>query len=252
VANQKWVAGLTSDPVLFEACRLIRLTNMPSISPAACRPAARRKSRGRSALTLLEVVLVLAVMIAIGAIVTPRLQKSLARQRVKNSGEMVRTFFNDARVKAMKSGKIQLFRCELETSRYTVSEWESADDGSARDAVVAGDPTTAAAATLPLETSDAPASTKSKSLPEGVRFVMSESLTSKRSAALEDEAFGGSPLQEDASQSSPILFYPDGSTSHSQVILADQKGNAVIVKLRGMTGLASIGDIKPLSELTGK
>ncbi len=224
---------------------------MNSTSPAACRLATRRKSRGRSALTLLEVVLVLAIMIAIGAVVTPRLQKSLARQRVKNSGELIRAMFNEARVNAMKSGKVQMFRCELETPRFTVMVWETADDGSTRDAVVAGDPTTTAAAFTPIETSGKTSSGKSKSLPSGVRFVMSESLSSKRSAALEDEMFGGSPMQDEV-QSTPILFYPDGSSSHSQVIVADEKDNAVTVKLRGITGLATIGDVKTLSDLMDK
>lgn len=202
-------------------------------------------------MTLLEVILVLAIMIVIGAIVTPRLQKSLARQRVKNSGEMIRALFNEARVEAMKSGKIQLFRCELETRNCTISVWESADDGSTRDAVIAGDPTAAAAAIAPIETPETTTSSKTKKLPEGVHFVLSESLASKRSAAVEEEVFGGGTMEE-ASQSAPILFYPDGSSSHAQVIVADEKENAVIVKVRGMTGLATIGDIKPLDDLMGK
>jgi type II secretory pathway pseudopilin PulG len=207
------------------------------------------RARRLVAMTLLEIILVLAIIIAIGAVVGPRLQKSFARQRVKHSGELVRASFNLARVDAMKSGKIHVFRCELDSSKYSVSAWDSSDDGSRRNAVVADDPTTSAAAVAPIETTSGDSSTETRSLPAGVRFIVSESLASKRMAATEKEIFGEA-IDAGSSEAVPILFYPDGSSSHSQVIIADEKNNSVVVSLRGITGLSTVGDVKPLDVLT--
>jgi hypothetical protein len=47
----------------------------------------------------------------------------------------------------------------------------------------------------------------------------------------------------EAIDSSPIFFYPDGTTSSALVVLSDPYGNRISVTLRGLTGVARQGEI---------
>jgi hypothetical protein len=40
--------------------------------------------------------------------------------------------------------------------------------------------------------------------------------------------------------SSPLLVYPDGSSTTAQIILADSRGRRMAIQLRGVTGRSSV------------
>lgn len=51
--------------------------------------------------------------------------------------------------------------------------------------------------------------------------------------------------------SKPILFYPDGVSSDAWLVVADEHETAIRVELRGLTGLAILGDLSTPEEAQG-
>ena len=73
-------------------------------------------------------------------------------------------------------------------------------------------------------------------LPEGITVVSSET-GDIRSAVVSVDSTGLN--NQEADWSSPIFFYPDGTTSDAKVVLANPYDNRIVVRLRGLTGMAS-------------
>jgi hypothetical protein len=49
--------------------------------------------------------------------------------------------------------------------------------------------------------------------------------------------------------SQPLLFYPDGTSSQAKVTVANERGQAVQVTLRKLTGLATVSELTTLEAL---
>src|SRR5262245_46707133 len=82
---------------------------------------AERVACQRHGLTLVEVVLVLALLVVIASVSTPLLQRSFERASLQNGGDLVRAAWSKARIAAMESGQAQVFRCEYQGSRYQIA-----------------------------------------------------------------------------------------------------------------------------------
>ena len=82
----------------------------------------------RRGFTLIEVLLVLAILVVVAAAATPALRGVLRDAALKNAAETVRIHWTRAHVKAMKTGRIQVFRFEQDGTRFTVQPWAAADD----------------------------------------------------------------------------------------------------------------------------
>ena len=74
----------------------------------------------KPAFTLLEMMLVLSIFVMIGAIASPMLGNLLERQKLVAAVETIRLQWDEARLKAMKTGQSQVFTCELATGTYTI------------------------------------------------------------------------------------------------------------------------------------
>ena len=59
----------------------------------------------------------------------------------------------------------------------------------------------------------------------------------------------GSLNQLDPSWSSPIFFYPDGTTSTARLLLSNQYQDWIAVRLRGLTGVARSEPVDENEEL---
>jgi Tfp pilus assembly protein FimT len=193
----------------------------------------RLHAASRRAFSLLEVLLTLAVLVALGSLVWPSLHKTFQNQALLKAADRVRLEWTSARVRAMTTGQVVAFRVLPEGGQYTVVPWadlEPLAGTSGMTAVTSGE--VSAAATIPLTTSGA--------LPENVRFVGTGSL---RQASVRDEGFdtlAGALSGEGQAWSTPLFFYPDGRTSSGQVTLANDLGRSVVVELRGLTGTAKV------------
>ncbi|HND52428.1 MAG TPA: prepilin-type N-terminal cleavage/methylation domain-containing protein [Pirellulaceae bacterium] len=197
----------------------------------------------RPAFTLVEVMLVLALLVVIGALIWPAVKGPFEGQRLRKAGDQVRAEWTRARTRAMKSGRTQVFQFQTGKDSYTVQTWTGPgdDEQSTREggfsAAGGGFGTPAA----PQPTAGA---NRTGQLPEGVTFVGAETTIDQRAA------MRGASNPAAGDQSEPILFYPDGTTSTVHVVIANQRDRAIVVSLRGLTGLATCSDIKTVSEAT--
>jgi hypothetical protein len=192
----------------------------------------------RSAFALVELALVLALLILIGAIVWPALEKPFAVERLKRAADQLRADFTQGRVAAMNSGRVHLFSWDAATGRYAVI---AMDDGTADPFTMPADP----AATVMLPALDRP-------LPEDVTIHEVASLddVTPPPAISPVQGFGAPIAPTAAAATTQIYFHPDGTTSSARVTLANDRQMFIDVRLRGLTGGTAIGDVLSAPEGT--
>jgi prepilin-type N-terminal cleavage/methylation domain-containing protein len=178
-------------------------------------------------LTLVEVLLVLALLVVISAVAVPVLEGSFSRAGLQHGGDLLRAAWSRARLAAMESGETCAFRYEHRGSRYQIATLASLGTADSQ---------------LPAETENAEydpsdlARLSRDRLPEGVVFADGNVAASSQVAAtLGPAATGG--------WSMPILFFADGTSSDATVLLANDDQQTLRVTLRGLTGLSSTGEI---------
>lgn len=210
---------------------------------AASRQPVNGRRGGRGAFTLLEIMIVLVIMILAAAIAYPAVLLTLRSQQLKHGAETMRVEWSRAHVKAMKTGRIQVFRYEIAGSRFSVQPWVAADEGTE---TAPGESTAGFGAAPAVE--DLSSEFETKSLPDGVTFVGGDAKVDTRSYEVEN-FFLTSGSTDGVTWSRPILFYPDGSASDSYVIVADEKQVGYRIQLRGLTGTSYIGEIDTVENL---
>jgi hypothetical protein len=78
-------------------------------------------------------------------------------------------------------------------------------------------------------------------LPEGVRFESIGVTSVARSMEIEQQTASDTA----SGWSQPILFYPDGSTSTAAVVVVSEGIGRVVVRMRGITGDATVSEVLP-------
>ena len=184
-----------------------------------------RIGRCHRGLTLLEILLVLALLVIIGAIAAPAIGRFVQTQRLRDSANLIRGEWSRARVQAMKSGRIYVFRYEPEGTRYVVDYWMAADDE-----LEAGDDSEVVAP-------DVQTPWDAEVLPEGVRFLLGQT-----EEVAEQPLDASETAATSAEWSAPILFYSDGTTSNADIVLVNKRNRAIRVTLRGLTGIGTVSD----------
>lgn len=224
-------------------------------------PAAFRV-RTRAAMTLLELILVMALLVVMGALALPSLQTPFENQRVRKAGDAIRVAWNKARIEAMKTGQTQMFCCDPEERAYytrphysdqDVLEADAEHGGISASSIAAADRQQQAAAREADTIEAGP-----KKLPEGVVFVSSQVRADVRSLRIQDEMdqqqygltkIGGAEANA-AESVTPILFYPDGTTSDARLVLANQSGKRyLVICLRSLTGTVKISGLVSADEV---
>ena len=189
----------------------------------------------RNGFTLLEMLLVLAILVAVAALAAPAMRGLIQSARLRAAADTVRTEWTRAHVKAMKTGRIQVFRYELGGTKYSVQPWIAGDDALESSApAIAGFGT----ADESQETANVG---EGRELPEGTLFVAGDAAVESRSLAIEQTAMDATQFESEWSR--PILFYPDGTASDAFVVVANENKVGIKVELRGMTGTATLGDV---------
>jgi Tfp pilus assembly protein FimT len=185
----------------------------------------------RPALTLVEVLLVLALLVVAAAVTAPIMSSSIDRARLIHGGDLLRAAWAKARLSAMQAGDTYAFRFEPKGSRYQIALVSAI---SATDANSVN--------SLPSETSTGDEYSDSdvlrlsrERLPEGVIFD---------SAQMANDAQSGAPAAASGDWSVPILFYPDGAAADAVVLLANSRGLKLRVTLRGLTGISRASEVE--------
>jgi len=246
----------------------------------------------RIGFTLIEVILVLTILVAIAALGIPMMRGTLAQQRLKSAADQMRGEWIDTRVRAMEEGEIFCMRCKLGgstllidrvldahftaglSSRQTTKRFDASHEldpfekgnfiGDMRDFILREpDSVTAEGTAIVIELpqtiiiADVIVVAEERSAFYLGLTAPGESTVEENASEIEALTFGEIRLGETASSegmiwSSPIFFYPDGMTSTVAVLLKSESGRCIEVRLRGLTGTATLTDITMKDDYLGE
>ncbi len=178
----------------------------------------------RRAMTLLEIVLTLSLLVVLASLTWPALGRPMARQRLRESADQVRTEWVRARVDAMSSNRTYVFQFTPDSETYAIQAYESEDEAAWNMPLAGSDSET------PLE-----AGARQRRLADKIRFVAGEAAGGSAAGAV---PIGEAMASADAGR--PIFFYSDGTCSDAQVQLANEYGDSIILSLRGLTGVVTV------------
>ena len=82
-----------------------------------------------------------------------------------------------------------------------------------------------------------------KQLPEGIRFFLGDAEQDARSEQVAADLQASPDAAGGGTWSAPVLFYSDGTTSTAEVILINDRNDAIRISLRGLTGIATVSDV---------
>jgi prepilin-type N-terminal cleavage/methylation domain-containing protein len=208
----------------------------------------------RRGFTLIEVMLVLAIVVIIAGLSWTAMQGPMARWRLLRAADDVRREWVVARDDAMQSGHTYIFRYRIHGDRYRLGPQEedsSIADASAANAATTTSPGSATASpgsstvAQPSSVSEGDSSDEplpppvDGALPKGVRFL-------SENAVSDLAAMGDKPADaagDEGTWSDPIYFWADGCTSDARISLAADRHATVRLQLRGVTGSVSVDDL---------
>src|SRR5262249_42166726 len=138
-------------------------------------------SIGRPAFTLVELMLVLAIICVIAAMSWPVLKRTFELGRLKSAAEQVQAAFGHARVDAMNKGVPQVFHFEPGTPQYSIDVWQddlASTEGDADSSTSSSSTTTTVAAPAagspPTDATAAKTGSATHQLPETIVFANDE------------------------------------------------------------------------------
>jgi type II secretion system protein H len=187
-------------------------------------PIARLCSRSCQGFTLVELLIVLAILVLMAGFSWPAVGGLLAKSELQSAAKQVRATLAQTRLKAMESGQVWQFRYQPGTRRFEIAPLVA----SSEEPLDRRDPRRG------RDESGAPAETL---LASGVRWESSEAAGAELRPTLPEET-------AESAWSAPLLFFPNGRTSPARLQLSGRRGLSVRLTLRGITGMVAIGDIR--------
>lgn len=237
-------------------------------------------------------MLVFAIMVVLVSLSLPMFESTLANQRLRKSADRLRTEWASLRIKAMEEGKIFCFRCAISNNRLLMDRVLDAHFTSSLTYQQEVDSYTGELPPSTLEDggftgeeedfilrdpSQASEETGAKivSLPEGIVIADVIALPEERAAyylglttateAIDDEnafesedveaqniRFGEVAGNDGMTWSTPLFFFPDGTTSTAAVLLKNSRGKCVEIRLRGLTATATVCPVVAVENYTGE
>ncbi|MEI8214197.1 MAG: prepilin-type N-terminal cleavage/methylation domain-containing protein [Planctomycetota bacterium] len=199
----------------------------------------------RRGFSLFELILVLIILVTLAGFAIPTLDAMVTSRRLTQSAERLQNELLEARIEAMKTGQAQVFRATIHGNGYTISPWLSGredSDASAGATIMSTGGAVKTERTRSGSVASTAASTdaSSKTLDTDVLFLGIETLVDARNAMEIQKSGemvpGAGTSNASGSASSPLLLYPDGSSTTGQIILADKRGRRMAILIRGITG----------------
>jgi prepilin-type N-terminal cleavage/methylation domain-containing protein len=190
----------------------------------------------RRGFTLLEILLVLAIMAAITGMVWPALMRALTDHQLRVGAQVVRDELSNTRRQAVDTGLMYQFLYEPGGRRFCSipCERESAPADNRRVRITAN----TAIDELPRRAGE---------LPEGLVFPK-DSVISFQTQRLPSELFAGLPGADSLATvgwSDPVLFHTDGGAEGPNVTLSDPRKRLVVtVEIRDLTGSVKVGNVE--------
>lgn len=215
------------------------------------------RGSGRTAFTLVEILLAVAVLAVLAALVAPSAIRRLGDAQMQSSADEVCRLLSEARIMAMETGDPVEFRYEPGGYRFLVTLNKQSEDRTLKGTsmVSTSDSITAQANQLPSgitsQTMNVWTNTRamSASLGKGISFITEQTTIMGEPFA---EGLPSIQLQELSNAeelsgvgwSTPIVFRPDGTTSDQELVIADTIGRTIRVKIRGLTGSATMQPLR--------
>ena len=217
-------------------------------------PDNRHQLQLRRGFSLVELLIVMAVLTAVAGLILPSMRGPLDKSRLTGAAKQVQASLAKARSLAIREGVDVFFRYEISGDRYVIERLPAQVDSMV---TVLEDPTGAASspsgltsegtgsATMPSAASTENEATsivlREGQLPTGVTFAepsqfsseMMDGATESSLAVIEPLASGQRRWSE------PIRFRPSGRTEDQKIRLNGQRDFVVDVTLRGLTSMAS-------------
>lgn len=216
--------------------------------PDAPPPVVHADSRtATSGFTLLEVMLVLAIIAMVGAIAVPRMESIYERHKLRGMANEVRLIWDTAHLEAMRTGQAQVFQCLPESGSYSVAplvlQSDTASAGAGATIMLSGGAVAETQSNGFLTAVD-PTSNSAKQLEQGITFVSCQVVGSQRAYAVaQDAQASGNSDVNTQTVGQAVIFYPDGSTSTAEVRIQNETGDMRAIQLRGLTGHSRVVDV---------
>ncbi len=214
--------------------------------PMTSRPV-EKKRNCRAAFSLLELLLVLAILVTLAGFAIPTFDAMVSSRRILQSVERLQNELLEARVEAMRTGQAQVFRATIHGDAYSITPWLSGSedsDASAGATVMTqgGLMDTERTGSGQVAADSADTSDATKTLETDVLFLDVETLVDARNAMEIQKSgeiapvAGAAPATASGGLSSPLLLYPDGTSTTAQILLVDNRGRRMAIQIRGITG----------------
>ena len=187
------------------------------------RPSFRRVSRSDCAFTLVEVLIVLSLLLVILTVSWPSVMRYNQKQQLKQSAMVIQTQLSAARMRAIENSTAFEFSYQRSGRRYSVTPALKTNA-----IVLPGSMTKTVATAFETIVSE---------LPSGIVFAEHDGAPGRGSDAKWINVNG-----EDWSV--PVVFYPDGTSDQSDLILLDKSGQLISIKIRGLTGMVKVGRLR--------
>jgi prepilin-type N-terminal cleavage/methylation domain-containing protein len=208
------------------------------------------RSVRRRGFTLVELMLVLAIIGVIAGLSWPVLKSTFELARLKSGAEQVQSAFGHAKVDAMNKGLPQVFHFEPGTGQYCTEVWQDDLASTEGDASTSGSTSSTAGSAAPASSSTTGGTASSNSssavvmhqLPEGIVFADQSQVQDARADALAAEG-EAPPSSSSGGSSAPIMFYADGTASEASVTVTSPSGRSISISLRGFTGVSRLSDV---------
>jgi prepilin-type N-terminal cleavage/methylation domain-containing protein len=195
----------------------------------------------RSAFTLLELLLVIAILAALACMTMPKWGMLLNDRRLMRAGDQVRSSVARLRVEAMRSGRVIMLEGMLEGDSLRAKPFYSATDATeAIDQTGTGSELLSGAdqvSAVVVEQDESAIETIE--LPDEITVTGVSVVSAARGMEIEELTV---PDQGEG-WSRPVLFYPDGSTSTALISMAHPTMGRIVVKIRGITGDATVSEV---------
>jgi prepilin-type N-terminal cleavage/methylation domain-containing protein len=208
-----------------------------------------RPKRRSAGFTLLELLIVLAVLVSLAALTWPAVRNMLQKRELQQAGKELRLAMARARLDAIETGVCRRFRYRPGTGVYEIASLRPDKDDttspSADQPVREG-----SASRLAGRDANEP---KTLRLPYQAWFAdpeQPEAPPTVNAKRLADAASAGDASQNSRDWSEPVLFFPNGRTTGSVLHLRGRRETLLRVELRALTGSVTLGNLQQLETET--
>lgn len=195
--------------------------------------------------TLLEMIIVTAVVVSLVALSIPAMQTSLGTGELGDAAKRVRLHLAKARLRAIESGELYQFRYRPGGRRFQIGPGPSQGDREGGLSFVSSSAPLPAAAGDGYGSGGGPKMADQPledELPDGTRFDDPQP-AHRTPDELPSFDPGSTARLDNQRWSKPIVFYPNGRTSNARIQILGRRDTHVELRLRGITGTVKVGDV---------